>query len=54
MKPGVLNVGTTEPHRTKLNLGGYPQIKFRPLTFDQIDWGNRIQICLLSVMPRFC
>ncbi|MCE9442354.1 RagB/SusD family nutrient uptake outer membrane protein [Bacteroides fragilis] len=40
MKPGVLNVGTTEPHRTKLNLGGYPQIKFRPLTFDQIDWGK--------------
>ena len=31
MKPGVLNVGTTEPHRAKLNLGGYPQIKFRPL-----------------------
>lgn len=40
MKPGVLNVGTTEPHRSKLNLGGYPQIKFRPLTFDQIDWGK--------------
>ena len=40
MKPGVLSVGTTEPHRTKLNLGGYPQIKFRPLTFDQIDWGK--------------
>lgn len=40
MQPGVLNVGTTEPHRAKLNLGGYPQIKFRPLSFDQMDWGK--------------
>lgn len=40
MKPGVLDVGTTNAHRTKLNLGGYAQIKFRPLTIDQMDWGK--------------
>lgn len=54
MKPGVLNVGTTEPHQAKLNLGGYPQIKFRPLTFDQMDWENLILIYLLSVTLKFC
>ncbi len=40
MTPGVLNIGTTERHRPKLNAGGYPQIKFRPLTYDQISWGE--------------
>lgn len=40
MKPGVLDVGTINVHRAKLNLGGYPQIKYCPLTFDQIKWGE--------------
>lgn len=38
MKPGVLDVGTINVHRAKLNLGGYPQIKFCPQTFDQMSW----------------
>ena len=40
MQPGVMDVGTNEPHRPSLNLGGYPQIKFRPLTIDQMEWGK--------------
>lgn len=40
MKPGVQDVGTTEIHRPKLSLGGYPQLKFRPLTIDQMEWGT--------------
>ena len=39
MKPGTQEVGIAEAHRP-LNLGGYPQIKFRPLTIDQMEWGK--------------
>ena len=40
MKPGTQEVGIAEAHRPSLNLGGYPQIKFRPLTIDQMEWGK--------------
>ena len=40
MKPGTQEVGIAEAHSPSLNLGGYPQIKFRPLTIDQMEWGK--------------
>lgn len=38
MTPGYMRPGETEPHRQKISLGGYPQVKFTPGTFDQLEW----------------
>ena len=38
--PEFTRPGNSEPERQKISLGGYPQIKFSPLTYDQIGWGN--------------
>lgn len=38
MMPGFVRPGATEPHRQKLSIGGYPQVKFSPGTFDQLEW----------------
>lgn len=38
MAPGFIRVTESEPHRQKLTLGGYPQVKFCPRTVDQIPW----------------
>lgn len=38
MKPGFMRPGETEPHRQKISMGGYPQVKFSPRTIDQIPW----------------
>lgn len=40
MTPGFMRPGETEPHRQKIAIGGYPQIKFSPRTFDQTEWGK--------------
>ena len=53
MKPGTQEVGIAEAHRPSLNLGGYPQIKFRPLTIDQMEWGNLIRTYLSFAMRKF-
>jgi hypothetical protein len=39
MNPGYIQPGRTEPYILNINLGGYPQIKFRPTTSDQLAWG---------------
>lgn len=39
MNPGHIDVGRTLPAIPTLALGGFPQIKFRPTTFDQLAWG---------------
>lgn len=38
MKPGFIRPGNTEAYRPKLGMGGYPQVKFSPRSFDQIGW----------------
>ena len=38
MMPGFMRPGETEPHRQKITIGGYPQVKYSPLTFDQTEW----------------
>lgn len=38
MKPGYIRALDTKPYRPKLTLGGYPQIKFNPRTYDQCSW----------------
>nr|WP_301061241.1 RagB/SusD family nutrient uptake outer membrane protein [Phocaeicola sp.] len=38
MTPGFIRPGSTEPHRQKIAIGGYPQVKFSPGTFDQLEW----------------
>lgn len=40
MKPGFTRPGNSEAHRAKLGMGGYPQVKFSPRSYDQIDWGK--------------
>ncbi|MDE6348767.1 MAG: RagB/SusD family nutrient uptake outer membrane protein [Bacteroides sp.] len=39
MWPGYKKADENEPHRLTLGAGGYPQIKFDPRTYDQLDWG---------------
>lgn len=39
MTPGFTRPGNTKPHRQKISLGGYPQVKYSPRTYDQIGWG---------------
>lgn len=39
MTPGFVRPGNTKPHRQKISLGGYPQVKYSPRTYDQIGWG---------------
>ncbi len=39
MPPGFIRAGETEPHRQKISIGGYPQVKYSPRTYDQISWG---------------
>lgn len=38
MKPGFILPGSTKPERQNLALGGYPQVKFSPTTYDQLTW----------------
>lgn len=38
MRPGFKQPGSSEEERIKPGLGGYPQTKFFPLTFDQLSW----------------
>lgn len=38
MRPGFKQPGSSEEERIKPGLGGYPQTKFFPLTFDQLGW----------------
>lgn len=38
MPPGFIRADNTKPHRQKISLGGYPQVKFSPRTSDQIPW----------------
>lgn len=40
MMPGFMRPGETEPHRQKITIGGYPQVKYSPGTFDQTEWGK--------------
>lgn len=40
MTPGFVRPGNTKPYRQKISLGGYPQMKFSPHTYDQIEWGK--------------
>ena len=40
MTPGFIRPGSSEPHRQKITIGGYPQVKFSPGTFDQLEWGK--------------
>lgn len=40
MKPGYIDPGKTTVYRPVLSRGGYPQIKFRPTSSDQLSWGN--------------
>ena len=40
MMPGFMRPGETEPHRQKITIGGYPQVIYSPLTFDQTEWGK--------------
>ena len=40
MTPGFVRPGNTKPYRQKISLGGYPQMKFSPRTYDQIEWGK--------------
>lgn len=40
MAPGFTRVKNTEPHRQKISNGGYPQVKFEPRTYDQLEWGK--------------
>lgn len=40
MTPGFTRPGATEPHRQKIAIGGYPQVKYSPGTFDQLEWGK--------------
>lgn len=40
MTPGFMRPGATEPHRQKIAIGGYPQVKYSPGTFDQLEWGK--------------
>ena len=40
MTPGFVRPGNTEPHHQKISIGGYPQVKFSPRTYDQISWGE--------------
>lgn len=40
MPPGTLDITSGDVHRPKQNLGGYAQLKYRPLSVDQMDWGH--------------
>lgn len=40
MMPGFMRPGESEPHRQKITIGGYPQVKYSPGTFDQLEWGK--------------
>lgn len=40
MTPGFTRAKNTEPHRQKISNGGYPQVKFEPRTYDQLEWGK--------------
>lgn len=40
MQPGFIRAGEKQPSLPKLALGGYPQVKFDPESYDQIDWGK--------------
>ena len=40
MAPGFTRSKNTEPHRQKISNGGYPQVKFEPRTYDQLEWGK--------------
>lgn len=39
MMPGFTRAGAPLPARPKLSLGGYPQVKYSPRSYDQISWG---------------
>lgn len=38
MTPGFMRASESNPHRQKITLGGYPQVKFCPRTAEQIPW----------------
>lgn len=40
MQPGFKQPGSKEAERIKPGLGGYPQTKYFPLTFDQLSWAT--------------
>lgn len=40
MQPGFKQPGSAEEERIKPGLGGYPQTKYFPLTFDQLSWAS--------------
>lgn len=40
MKPGFIRAGSILPHRATLGLGGYPQVKFSPRSYDQMVWNE--------------
>lgn len=40
MTPGFIRANLNEPHRPKLTMGGYTQVKFSPRTADQITYGK--------------
>lgn len=39
MAPGFIRANDTKPHVPKLSLGGYPQVKYSPRSYDQIANG---------------
>lgn len=40
MYPGFVRAGTSAPFRPNLNLGGYPVIKFLPMTAEEQQWNS--------------
>lgn len=40
MAPGFVRADKNEPHRPKLTMGGYTQVKYSPRTPDQISWNK--------------
>lgn len=40
MTPGFMRPSETEPHRQKITIGGYPQVKYSPETYDQTEWNK--------------
>ncbi|PXV68760.1 putative outer membrane starch-binding protein [Dysgonomonas alginatilytica] len=40
MKPGHIRAGVTIPTKAKFGIGGYVQVKYDPLTYDQISWNK--------------
>lgn len=61
MQPGHVRAGEPRPTIAKLGLGGYIQVKFDPLSYDQLGWNNSYtdlpiirlgEVCLIYAEAR--